>query len=222
MSKNLANDASRSIVNPKALLPNSPAERTPTFRLVDIEGNPIEEDVDYILEMYDQLEEVLKLSDLMDYETCEENQYIGEDVGFQDDLPDQKKRLRFYVTENNTFTIAKWSTDIWLEFKQTSLNQSELRLNLDDRVTKDRKPLELLLKKVTREDLIPNELNDNFEVQSSSDPLTRFANFQLLDIEGNPVEQKADYCLELYNLDEEVLRISLDKLSATMSLIISR
>ncbi|KAJ2962538.1 hypothetical protein NQZ79_g2293 [Umbelopsis isabellina] len=251
MSKgNLASNTATSIANGEALSPNSTAERIPNYHLVDIEGKPVEEHVDYILEIYGQPDDVLKLDDLMEYETlyatyrlnladkiivrysiidgihfltygnhyfqvCEDG-YCVEEVVFAEDLPDKKKTLEFHVTKNNTFKIAKWGTDSWLKFHKMSLNHSWLSLNVDEKVAKDLKPLELLLRKDTKDDLISNQLNDHFEIQRSSDPLTRAANFQLLDIEGNPVEQNVDYCLEMYNMDDDILKFVFNYLSATM------
>ncbi|KAI8576310.1 hypothetical protein K450DRAFT_283609 [Umbelopsis ramanniana AG] len=47
----------------QALELKKPAKRTPNFRLVDIQGNPVEEDTDYLLQMYDQPEDVIKDGD---------------------------------------------------------------------------------------------------------------------------------------------------------------
>ena len=44
----------------QALEMKKPAKRASNFRLVDIQGNPAEEDTDYLLQMYDQPEDVLK------------------------------------------------------------------------------------------------------------------------------------------------------------------
>ncbi|KAG2188658.1 hypothetical protein INT44_001413 [Umbelopsis vinacea] len=46
-----------------ALELKKPAKKTPNFRLVDIQGNPVEEDTDYILQLYDQPEDVIKDGD---------------------------------------------------------------------------------------------------------------------------------------------------------------
>jgi hypothetical protein len=47
----------------QALDLKKPAKRTPNFRLVDNQGNPVKEDTDYLLQMYDQPEDVLKDGD---------------------------------------------------------------------------------------------------------------------------------------------------------------
>ncbi|KAG2177796.1 hypothetical protein INT43_003043 [Umbelopsis isabellina] len=245
---NIVSNATLSMVDDEHLVSDSPAERLANFHLVDIYGNLVEEDIDYFLEMYDQPENVLKLSNIMDNETlyatyrlniadkiivrysiidgmhyltrekkyfqvCEEEDH-EEEVIFADGLPEKKSRLEFHVTENNTFQIAEWNSDFWLEFYKRTVNYNDLKLNIDEDITKHRKPLELLLRKDPKEVFVPAEVNDNFEVQNSTDPLTRGANFQLLDIEGNPVEQKIDYCLEMWGVDEDVLNVS-DVLYAT-------
>lgn len=50
----------------QALEMKKPAKRTDNFRLVDIQGNPMEEDTDYLLQMYDQPEDVLKEGEFAD------------------------------------------------------------------------------------------------------------------------------------------------------------
>ncbi|KAG2174433.1 hypothetical protein INT43_004456 [Umbelopsis isabellina] len=66
---NIVSNATLSIVHDGDRVFDSPAERLPNFQLVHIDGNLVEEDVNYFLRMYDQPDDVLKVSDLLDYDT---------------------------------------------------------------------------------------------------------------------------------------------------------
>lgn len=46
-------------------------------------------------------------------------------------------------------------------------------------------------------------------------PLERINNFQLVDIEGHPVEEQKDYYLNMFDKDEDVLDIYDEKIYAT-------
>lgn len=60
-----------------------------------------------------------------------------------------------------------------------------------------------------------SQLNSEYKELKLIKPLPRFSDFQLKDIEGQPVVQNTDYRLEMYDYDESVLMMHDAKLAAT-------
>ncbi|KAI9286244.1 hypothetical protein BC943DRAFT_351585 [Umbelopsis sp. AD052] len=160
----------------EALKLTKPAKRVSNFHLVDSEGNLVEENTDYYLQMHDQPNDVLKLSgyqrtiyatyylnhankipvrcsiiDGIHYLTCE-NYYLqvydhlGE-LGFKDTIPEKEDRIEFHTTENNTFKTVRWDNDIWLALQKDTFNYSSVTFNRDEAIVRWDKPLELILKR---------------------------------------------------------------------------
>jgi hypothetical protein len=162
----------------QALEMKKPAKRTENFRLVDIQGNQVEEDTDYLLQMYDQPEDVLKPADYAEliYATYRLNRsskiivrycimdgvhyltYNGkylqmtdrEELGYTegDEIPEKENRLEFHVTENNTFKTVQWDNTVWLTTKKQTLNYTHIHFDDDEEVVRWGKPLELMLSRV--------------------------------------------------------------------------
>ncbi|KAJ2961631.1 hypothetical protein NQZ79_g3165 [Umbelopsis isabellina] len=154
-----------------------PAKRIANFRLTDIAGNPVEENIDYYLQLYNEPEDVLKIRNYSNtfYATYRLNRsekiivrYIARDaihyltyknqilqgvcsqdeIGFDKELPGKNGRLKFHVTENNTFKIVQWDDDIWLTFEKHTLCNSSITFTSKLEFVRVPKPLELSLKKV--------------------------------------------------------------------------
>ncbi|KAI9286243.1 hypothetical protein BC943DRAFT_336527 [Umbelopsis sp. AD052] len=113
-----------------------PLPRLSDFQLKDIEGQPILENTDYRLEMYDYDEGILEMHGSKLYATdyvnrrdmmvvqcsiidgvyylVRKNRYLhiadGRDnMSFTDKIPAKHQRLQFLVTEKNTFKPTQWN-----------------------------------------------------------------------------------------------------------------
>ncbi|KAI9286248.1 hypothetical protein BC943DRAFT_359418 [Umbelopsis sp. AD052] len=124
------------------------------FQLKDIEGQPILENIDYRLEMYDYDEDVLDMHDFKLYATyyknqvdvmvvqcsiidgisylVRENRYLhiadGEDnLSFTNQIPAKHQRLQFQGTEKNTFKTVQWNQYNYLTaFMATQLYRASI------------------------------------------------------------------------------------------------
>ncbi|KAG2185078.1 hypothetical protein INT43_000991 [Umbelopsis isabellina] len=153
-----------------------PAKRMTNFRLTDIDGNLVEENVDYYLQLFTVPEDVLKIrsysnsfyatyrlnrsekiivryvvQDNIHYLTYKDQilQGVGnqDEFGFDEQVPEKKARLEFHVTENNAFKTVRWDDDIWLTFEKHTLCYSSITFNSSIESVRVPKPLELCLKK---------------------------------------------------------------------------
>ncbi|CAM0135959.1 unnamed protein product [Umbelopsis sp. WA50703] len=161
----------------EALELKKPAKRILNFRLVDVDGYPVEENIDYCLQLFDHSEDVLKFCDYAPkfYATYRlnrsetivvrysitgsihyltyENQYLqlGDDQDefrFDKEIPGKDRRLEFHVTENNAFKIVPWDDDVWLTFKKDTLNHSSITFNRHADIVRTAQPVELFLRKL--------------------------------------------------------------------------
>ncbi|KAG2179425.1 hypothetical protein INT44_006271 [Umbelopsis vinacea] len=125
------------------------------FQLKDIEGQPILENIDYRLEMYDTDEDVLDMYDSEIYATYYKNQvdamvvqcsiidgisylvrknrYLhianGEDtMSFTNQIPAKHQRLQFLATEKNTFKTVQWNQFNYLTAFIATTNYTQLAL----------------------------------------------------------------------------------------------
>ncbi|KAI9286247.1 hypothetical protein BC943DRAFT_379503 [Umbelopsis sp. AD052] len=139
----------------KQLKSIKPLPRLSDFQLKDIEGQPILENTDYRLEMYDYDEDVLDMHDFKLYATyhvnlvkmivvqcsiidgvhylVRENRYLhiadGRDnMTFTDQIPAKHQRLQFQVTEKNTFKTVQWNQLNYLTAEMVLSNYTRLFL----------------------------------------------------------------------------------------------
>ncbi|KAG2180384.1 hypothetical protein INT44_003386 [Umbelopsis vinacea] len=130
-----------------------PLPKDPNFTLLDIEGNPVEEQTEYQLEMYDQDMDILNFFDDKLSGTAFENQveilavkfsivdgihhltydnkYLhvadgNDEISLTDQLPRKHQRLQFVLTEHNTFIIFKWNQRVCLEIETFTNSYSAL------------------------------------------------------------------------------------------------
>jgi hypothetical protein len=152
-------------------------EKTPDFRLLDIEGSPVEENTDYYIGLYDLPEALLKVNryskiylniytpyrlkhahkmvvrytviDGIHYLTHENRFLQGyvQKVGLVDQLPEKDMRLEFHVTENNTFKTVQWNKSIWLTLQKHTVNNSSIEFDHQEVTIRWGTPLELFLKR---------------------------------------------------------------------------
>ncbi|KAI8578854.1 hypothetical protein K450DRAFT_244842 [Umbelopsis ramanniana AG] len=134
----------------------NPLPKFSDFQLKDIEGQPVLENTDYRLEMYDYDEEVLDMHDSKLYATyyrnatgmmvvqcsiidgiyylVRKNRYLhsAEDykytVSFTDQIPVKHQRLQFQVTEKNTLKIVQWNQLNYLTACSVTSNYTDISL----------------------------------------------------------------------------------------------
>ncbi|KAG2180383.1 hypothetical protein INT44_003385 [Umbelopsis vinacea] len=132
----------------------TPLPKHPNFILLDIEGNPVEENTEYHLGMCDFDDGFLDFSDgklsrssfdnkveilAVKYSIVHgihyltyNNKYLHvadgiDEISLTDQLPKKHQRLQFIVTERNTFMIFKWNQRVWFDFETSSGNYSALQ-----------------------------------------------------------------------------------------------
>lgn len=161
-----------------AVLAKRPAARISDFRLRDIEGNPVEENIDYYIGLYEHPETILRIDrssklyvniltpyrlknatrmvvrytvkNGIHYLTHESRflSAIAQDIKLKDEEPAKDQRLEFHATEGNTFKIVKWNKHIWLTFERNTVNNSFVTFDNCEETVIYGTPLELFLKRV--------------------------------------------------------------------------
>jgi hypothetical protein len=132
-----------------------PLSRFSDFHLKDIEGQPVLENTNYRLEMYDYDEDVLDMYDAKLYATYYSNRtdpivvqcYITDGIfylvrknkylhvadgrvnmSFTDQFPIKHQRLQFQVTNKNTFKTVQWNQLNYLTALGLTSNYTDLTL----------------------------------------------------------------------------------------------
>jgi hypothetical protein len=117
---------------------------------LDFEGHPVKENTDYYLCLYDRPDDVLKILHyqpvmyvtyhlnradkiVVRYSIVDGIHYLTREsyflqvhddqaeITFMDKIPEKEKRIKFHVTENNTFKAVQWDKDIWLALQKEAL-----------------------------------------------------------------------------------------------------
>ncbi|KAI9286249.1 hypothetical protein BC943DRAFT_359419 [Umbelopsis sp. AD052] len=154
----------------KLKLIKSLRSKSSNFHLKDIEGNTVEENVDYYLEIYDQDNDILDMYEdqiwsrwyefptkqiIVQYSIVNgihyfvyNNKYLHVADGtivvtLSDQVPYQHQRLQFQVTEDNTFRTVQWDQRLFLQLEILTCSSGCLYFLADYD-----KPLELYLKRV--------------------------------------------------------------------------
>ncbi|CAO3693205.1 unnamed protein product [Umbelopsis ramanniana] len=155
----------------------TPPPRLPTFTLTDIEGNPVEENTEYQLEMFDRDMDILRFcDDKLSATACDnlvkpvvvkysivagihyltyENKYLhvadgSAQISLTDKLPSKHQRLYFAFTEENenAFVIFNWNQFVYLNFETFKHSYSHLVFNEEAAYTYTGDILTLFLKRV--------------------------------------------------------------------------
>jgi hypothetical protein len=132
-----------------------PLPRSSDFQLKDIEGQPVQENTDYRLEMYDFDEDVLMMHNtklaatyhinrrcrivvqcsIIDgiYYLLQNNKYLNvvdgsNEMSFTDRVPSKHQILQFQVTERNTFKTVQWNQINYLTATMITSNYTDLAL----------------------------------------------------------------------------------------------
>jgi len=159
-------------------IPIEPLPKLPNFKLMDIEGNPVEENTKYQLEMYDQDMDILNFYNdrlsatacdnlvkplVVKYSTIDGIHYLTRNnkylyvaveeygmyqIGVTDQLPSKQQRIFFTVTQNNTFVALKWNRRVLLTFATLTNAYSALNFNLELTLRNCYHPLYFFLKRV--------------------------------------------------------------------------
>jgi hypothetical protein len=153
----------------------TPPPRYPNFKLLDIEGNPVEENTDYQLELYDQDMDILNFCNGTLSATACDNQvetlvinhsivdgihyltynnkylYVADgsnEINLADQLPSKQQRLQFGVTEDNTLIIFKWNRFVFLKFETFTNSYSALSFDDEAEYLNTGQMVQLYLKRV--------------------------------------------------------------------------
>jgi hypothetical protein len=159
-------------------IPVEPLPKLPNFNLMDIEGNPVEENTEYQLEMYDQDMDILEFAEtgelfatpcdkqvkplVVKYSIIDgihylthNNKYLcvadmdwGYSIGVTDQLPSKQQRMFFTITQNNTFVALKWNRRVLLTFTTLKHSYSALEFKLELTFTNCYHPLYVFLKRM--------------------------------------------------------------------------
>jgi len=156
-------------------IPIEPLPKLPNFKLMDIEGNPVEENTKYQLEMYDKDMDILNFyNDRLSATACDnlvkplvvkysivagihyltyKNKYLhvadgSAEISLTDKLPSKHQRTFFGPMEENTFAIFKWNQRVFLNFETLKHSYSHLEFREESAYTNTGELLELYLKRV--------------------------------------------------------------------------